>query len=212
MGDQNPGGRVARGDAVFNAVKTLSAKAKALVKGELAAFTAEHSAFLKRQSAVKAAKSAVLAAEKNAGDKDAAQDRAVDALASALAGDGFDRSNPFAELGGEAPSHVKILGYADEAKAVRALTGDVTKHPRAGAASKRGAAAAVKAANAVDAALKPIAALVKARADRIAERDALGLPWEAAYAALRDAAKSGAHKDAADLSKKKKKKRARRRA
>jgi hypothetical protein len=134
--------------------------------------------FLKAQQAMEAADSVVDEAERALHDAsvaaaaaDAVQDRAVLALATALSGDGFSRSNPFKAFGAPSPSKVTNQASLVEAKTLTALAAAVVAHPKAGAVSKRAAADAQRAAQAMTDASMQLAKCRVARAAAVSSRD-----------------------------------------
>jgi hypothetical protein len=118
-------------------------------------------------------------------------------LAGALAGDGLPRANPFAPLGAPAPAALCRMGYAAEAEKVLDLQKAVLKRKDLSAATKAKAKKAGASAGKLIAAIKPLAALEKARANARSARDALDQAWETAFARLKRAARA-ADDDGAD--------------
>jgi hypothetical protein len=193
----NPGPRIEAGDHLLDVAASLGAARTKPVAARLTTFTTQHTAYKKADEAVKTAEETVRKAQQDVAEKDVSQDAAMEGLASALAGEGFPRANPFKPLGFEAPATIKNKGYAAEAKEVQDLAGKVKAHKPALKASGKAADAALKAAKAVVAALQPVGKLIKARAAAISRRDALEQPWETAFAALKRGARAaedeGAH-------------------
>jgi hypothetical protein len=189
-----PGGRIDVGNAVMEAGKNADTRP---VKGRFAVFTKNHRAYLRAEALVERHRARVAAQQATVGELDVIQDEAVDPLASALAGDGQNRTNPFKALGAPAPSVPKSQGYGAEAVTLLALCKKVRKLKGLSKASLRAVAAAERAARAVQAALEPIAALKKAEAAALQARDALAQPWETSFAALKRACRTaeddGAH-------------------
>lgn len=184
---KNPGALRETGDALLQAASAIDAKP---LKARLAAFAAAHRAFVAAHLAVMKAEERHGEAVAVVAERDLDQDDAVDALASALAGDGFRRQNPFAELEAASPSKVKALGYGAEAVVVRKLAARVKSADKASKRSKALAAALDRAGAAVLAALTPVAKLESERALAIARRDPLALAWRTAFSALKRGAKA----------------------
>src|SRR5262245_30191220 len=108
MPKSNPGARVDRGDAVLHASKNADTSP---VKKRFAAFAALHAKYLAAEKRVSKAHEALTKQQQTVAAADVVQDEAVDALAGALAGDGFPRTNPFKSFGVAAPAVVKGMGY-----------------------------------------------------------------------------------------------------
>ncbi len=179
-------GRIATGDAVLTRATTVDTKT---VKVRLAAFAKAHAALTKAQQAVDAAEEKLAKAQSAVAEADVTQDEQVDALAVALVTAGQPRLSPFRGLSKVPPADLKRLGYATEAAKLRALTANVRKRKADDKALARVCASADKAADAVDAAIRklgPHAAAVTAARGR---RDALALPWEQCFGALKRAAR-----------------------
>ena len=178
----NPGGRVSVGDAILTSAKQAKTTA---IKKRLAAFTAAHRAYVKAHDAADSASERLAAQQRAIAESDVAQDAAVEALAASCAGDGLPRANPFAALGFHAPSVIQAMGYATEAKVVRALATAVRRHPLASPRTRDAANASEKLARAVEAEIAKIAPLARAHAAAITEREALAQDWETTLAALK---------------------------
>jgi hypothetical protein len=183
---KNPGSRKEAGDAVVASAKAASV---APVKKRFAAFAKTHAAYVAADAKVTTATSALRATEQRVGELDVAQDEAVSALASALVGDGGSRTRPFAPFKLGAPSDIQEMGDVDEAKTIQTLVARVKK-TKPGKSVLAACAAAQKAAGAVLAAAKPIEGQRKARHAAIVARDAVGVPWEKAFGALKRGARA----------------------
>jgi hypothetical protein len=182
----NPSSRLDAGNHVIEAAKTTDTRS---IKKRLALFAAAHKALLAAEGAVTKAEEALATQRAKVGEADVAQDEAVERLANALVAAGASRVHPFKALGFAAPSVVKELGYAREAKEAQRLAKAASK----GKPAKETATACkelVAAAHAVEAALAPVAKLEGALRAARTQRDALAQPWETAYAALKNAARA----------------------
>lgn len=189
-------GRVVTGDAVLTRATTTDTRA---VKVRLAAFSKAHAALVRAQSVVDGAEAKLAAAQASVADADVTQDESVDALALALVTNGQPRISPFRGLSSYAPTTLKKLGYADEAKLVRALTKKVRARKSSDAAVLRACGVAEKAAAKVVAALAKLPALEASVVAARARRDALSLPWERDFGALKRAARAAADDGAVGL-------------
>jgi hypothetical protein len=185
-----PGPRIEAGDHVLEAAASLGDAQTKPVAARLAAFAKQHAGYAKADGVVKKADEALRKAQEKVADADVTQDTTVEGMATALAGEGFPRLNPFKPLGFEAPNAIKSQGYETEAHTVQKLAVKVKAHKPALPLSSKAADAAAKAAKAVEAALKPIAKLTKARTAAMSRRDALEQPWETAFAALKRGARA----------------------
>jgi hypothetical protein len=183
----NPGSRVEVGDAILEAAKKTNTKA---IAPRIAAFKKIHAAYLKANEQVRKADGALKAQQEKVAEADVDQDAAVQSLASALAGEGLPRTNPFKPLGFASPSAISQMAYAKQAAAVGELAAAAENRKGAGAASKKAAATARAAAKRVLTAIKPVERLEKDRSNAMAGRDALEQPWETALAALKRGAKA----------------------
>jgi hypothetical protein len=183
----SPGTRIAAGDSVLEAAKSTDTKP---VAGRLAGFTKAHTSYSAADAIVKKAGEALQKQQAKVAEADLAQDVAVADLAAALPLDGLPRLNPFKPFGALPPTKLQGLGYAEEAKAVLALETAVLKHKNLSKGSAAAAKAAGKAALRVQAELKAIPKLEKARTDAMTRRDALAQAWETAFAGVKRAARA----------------------
>ena len=183
-----PQSRVDAGDAVQNAARRAATGA---VKQDLAEFAKVHAEYKAAEADVRKAEAAKRAQEVIVGDKDVVQDAGVDELARQLIADGLPKGNPFKALDSKdpfpAPSSLRGIGYADEAKLVRKLAAAVKKKKGLSKRTLDAAAAADKAALEVQAALAPMVKLAQAFTTAIQEREALAQSWETAFATLKAA-------------------------
>ena len=182
-----PHSRIAAGAAIVEAAKTIVTKP---IKNKLDAFQKAHREYEAAELIVEKADATVHSAEAAVGILDDAQDEAVNDLAAALIGDRYPRVHPFKAFGVEAPSILVNLGYAVEAKKVKALAVKVIAKKGLSPKSIAAAKAAQKAAIAVEQGLVPIAKLKALVAAARSRRDALGQPWETTLAALKRAART----------------------
>jgi hypothetical protein len=192
---KNPGSRKESGDAVLANGKNADVSP---VKKRFAAFAKAHASYSAAESKVTAAANAVRATEQKVGELDVAQDHAVDALASALVGEGAARTRPFAPFKLGAPSDIQGMGDVEEARTIQTLVARVRK-TKPGKQVLAACATAEKAARAVIAAAVPIDKQKKARHDAIVARDAVGIPWEKAFGALKRGARAAEDDGAAGL-------------
>jgi hypothetical protein len=120
----SPKQRVEVGDAIFAAAKSVDIKPIAKRFGD---FSKVHAAYRGAAGKVEQANIALGAQQAKIAEADVDQDEAVLDLASALAGDGLPRQNPFKPLGTVAPAQLCKLGFAAEATEVLALEKAVLK-------------------------------------------------------------------------------------
>lgn len=177
------------GDAILEAAKSVDLRG---VAARFKAFDQSHKSFSKLEAAVRKAEQKLREQQQRSGEADAAQDADVDAIASALVGDGYSRTSPFKVLGFPSPSKVQDLGHAEEAKVILRLAAAVRRRKDVSKDTLAVVARAEKSAKAVQAALKPIAALEKAMKDALRARDAVAQDWEYRFAGLKLAAKLAA--------------------
>jgi hypothetical protein len=196
QGGDSPGKRLGSGDRLLEAAKAVDTRA---VKERLGRFQRAHQAFRAEQARVEAADDRLRQQQAHVGDADAAQDEAVQTLASALAGDGLPRVNPFKPIGFQAPAVIVKLGYAEEAAVVTRLARAAEKRKGASKATVAAARAAARAAAEVQRTLKDIRPLTEARRAAIARRDASGQEWETAFAALKRGARAAVDDGATGL-------------
>lgn len=185
--NNNPGSRRDAGDAVLDAAASVDTKP---IAKRLSAFTKDHKAFITADDQAKAATDKLDKALAVIGQKDATLDKCVDEVASAAAGSGLPRANPFKPLGHPSPSDLKATPQEKEPEAVRKLTADLRKHPGATKQLLDSCTKAEKAASEVDAAFKPIESLEKAQAAAITRRNVVARSWEKSLAALKNGARA----------------------
>ncbi|MDC3960788.1 hypothetical protein [Polyangium jinanense] len=184
----SPGTRIEAGDAVLSAAASIDTSP---IAGRIAAFEKIHTSYSAAAAAAQKAAEALRAQQEKVAEADVDQDGSVDTLASVLPADGLPRANPFKPFGVAAPNKVKELGYAREAKVLLGLEKAILKKKASFSQQSLDAAKATgNAARKVEAAIKPIAKLEKARADAMAKRDALEQAWETAFASLKRGAKA----------------------
>jgi hypothetical protein len=181
------GTRLAAGDSVMAAAKSVSVKA---IAKRFDAFKKIHAAYGAADARVKKASEALAKQQALVGEADVEQDAAVLELAQKLSGDGMPRLNPFKPFGAPSPAALCVLGYGDEATEVLALEKAVLKkkglsHPSIAAAKKMGLTA-----KKVQKELASIPKLQQARAAAMSGREALEQAWETAFAGLKRAARA----------------------
>jgi hypothetical protein len=183
----SPGTRIAAGDSVIEAAKSIETKA---VAARLTGFKKAHATYRAADGAVKKSGEALQKQQVKVAESDVTQDEAVEALAVVLPGDGLPRVNPFKPFGAPSPAVLQKLGYEEEARKVLALEAAVLKRKGLSQGSIDAAKAAGKAALRVQAELKAIPRLEKARTNAMTRRDALAQAWETAFAGLKRAARA----------------------
>ena len=192
----SPGNRLETGAAILAAARVVDTE---LVTPRLTKFTAAHRSYVAAQRKVEAVEAQVREAQAGVLRSDAEQDEAVEALARALVAEGQPRTNPFAAFGAAAPSAVKKLTVAEEAKAIHQLVAAVQRSKTVNQVTRDAAQAAEQAARAMEAALLPMDSLEVALRNARHERDAVGQTWETTLAALRRGARSAADDGAPGL-------------
>jgi hypothetical protein len=180
--------RIAAGDTVLARAAHVDTKP---IKPRLFALARVHVQLLRAQKTLDAEEARLAAATEATADTDLDQDAAVEALATALVGDGQPRKNPFQGLGVGAPSDVRRAPYEAAAQAIEKLAKALQKRTLS-PASRKALKSAQQAARRVLAALDK-RAHAEARVDDARERrDALVLPWTRAFSALKRAARAAA--------------------
>ncbi len=182
---KSPGKRIVVGDQVLCAVDAVDTSTIAV---RVASFKKAHLLYSAAEMAVRKMAQALRTRQEVVFDADVALNVAVDLLANALPADGFPRQNPFRVFGAPTPSALKAMGMAGGANEVLALEKAVLMKSSISPRSADAARAAGDAARKVQAALKPLAKLQKARIDAMARRDALAPGWSKALASLKLAA------------------------
>ena len=180
----NPRARREVGLAVLAAAKVVDPKP---VKAPLAVFTKAHAAFVSAADKVAAAEAVRDAAHAAVAEADVAQDAAVDALVLALVTAGAPRLTPLKGLSNMAPTDLKKMGTAKEAKELLRIAAAVTKRGGVTPALKRALKGATDAAAAVQRAIVSVGPREKLYQESLAGRDALSQPWETALAYLKRA-------------------------
>ena len=179
----SPEVRKSVGDDVISASGSVDTKP---VRSRFDAFKKIHATYSASQKKVDSAQSALRIRQALNGELDAALDDAVEALATALSGDGLPRQNPFKPFGNFLPpSKLCELGYGEEAKQVRALVKKVLARKGLSAKSVSAAKKADAAAMAVEAALAKVEPIQNSYDSSLRARDALVPAWEAAFAKLK---------------------------
>lgn len=191
-----PGMRLERGASVLVAAAAVDTR---LVQGGVRRLEEAHRAYVDAQQRVDAAEADLDAARVRVRELRAVQADALEALACALVGDGHHRKNPFTAFGAPSPFTIGRLAVPNGVTAVARLVEAVQRRNDASPRSVHAARAALAAARAVEQALTSIAGLEDAaRAARVT-RDALGVSWDAALAALQSKARAAADDGAPDL-------------
>ncbi|MCW5891053.1 MAG: hypothetical protein KIT14_10940 [bacterium] len=158
-----------------------------------------HREYVDAQRRVDAAEAALDAARVRVRELRAVQGDALETLACTLVVDGHGRKNPFAAFGAPSPGTIGRLAVTDGAAAIARLVEAVMRRSDASPRSVQAARAALDAACAVEQAVEAIARLEDdARAARVT-RDALGVSWDAALAALQSKARAAADDGAPHL-------------
>ena len=171
------------GRMILGPLQKLTSK---VVKAAVAPFVQAHEALEAADAVVDEADREVHAANIAAAEADEVQDRAVLVLAAALAGDGFNRTNPFKAFGAPAPSKLSNQGALVEAKALTALAAAVLAHPKASAETKRAATDAARAAEVMtDASMRQSRAVAKRSASATARDRTIPGQWRAALTDLK---------------------------
>ena len=192
-----PGQRIEFGDALLDAARAVDTR---LVKERLAAFERIHKAYRSATTKVEQAWQRLHRQQQQVAEADVAQDESAEKLASALAGDGLPRTNPFKKLGFDAPSKLIKLGYEKEARQLLKLVKKVTAGSEQFSKMSQSAARAVeKAAQTVLKAITPVSTLEKTYRAALVQRDALAQQWETAFAAVKRGVKAAEDEGAAGL-------------
>lgn len=192
----NPARRLEMGAAILAAARVVDTE---LVSARLAAFAKAHRSYAEAQQQVETAEKQAREAQVRLALRDAEQDRTVEILARRLVNSGQPRSNPFAAFGIAAPSAVKDLAPAAEAKAVHRLITAIQQQKGLGKEVLNAAEAADAAAKTVETAAGAVEKLQSACERCRHARDAIGQLWAIALAALKRGARSAADEGAPDL-------------
>ena len=182
----NPGARRAVGQKVLAAAAVVDVKR---VKARLAAFKKAHEAFVRAGDKVLAAEAVRDAAHAAVAAADVEQDAAIDALVLALVTAGAPRLSPLKGLTTYAPSDLKSLATAKEARELQKVVAAITKKGAPKSGLRRPTKAAGDAAAAVVKAIASVVPRERLYQESLAERDALSQPWETALAYLKRAAR-----------------------
>lgn len=183
----SPGTRIAAGDSVIAAAKSVSTKP---IAKRFTAFQKIHLAYVAADAKVKKATAALMTQQGKVAEADVDQDAAAMRLAGALPADGLPRLNPFKPFGAPPPTALCAMGHAAEAKTALALVQKVQKRKGLSKTSLDAAKDLGATAKKVQATLAPIPKLTKARTDAMSARDALDQAWETAFAGLKRAARA----------------------
>ncbi len=130
---------------------------------------------------------------------DQAQDDATHALAARLAGDDFDRRNPFKVLGVVSPSVLVTKAPVVQAQTLLRMAQELEADPSAKAESQKAALTAAAAANAVLEANKQKAQANLTRSKRRIEDQHLTVEWQQALTNLREALRYADNREGTDV-------------
>ena len=191
-----PGNRLARGAAILKAAQEVDTS---LVKERLSTFAKAHTRYVAAQQDVDAADARLRQRQARLIQSDAEQDHAVEQLARELIYKGQVRANPFTVFGAPAPSTLKLLPYAEEAKAIHDLVTAMQRNPTLAKTTLEAAQVADTAARAVEAALAAIEAAQVVLTDLRQTRDTIGQTWETTLGALKRGARAAADDGAPGL-------------
>ena len=169
------------------------------IKPRLNAFAGAQRRYAEAHKQLEAARIPLREAQVRLRLRDAEQDKAVERLAGALVHDGQPRTNPFAIFGGAAPSVIKQMPFAQEAKAVHQLVASLQRNKSVRRATLDVAQAADDAATAVEAALRAVETLDTALDIARCARDEAAQHWEFTLSALKRRARAAADDGASDL-------------
>ena len=181
--------RVRRGESILSAARAIDT---GLVKARLERFERAHHEYVDAQQKLEAAEADLRTAEIRVETRDAAQDKAVAALAGALLADGQPIGNPLAPYGAPPIGKLTRLQFGKEAKAVRELVAAVQRDGRLGKATLQAAQVADKAARAVEQALVPFQNMQRGVRETQRMRDVRAQAWGAAVSTLRHDARTAA--------------------
>jgi hypothetical protein len=191
-----PARRLKKGAAILAAAEVVDVR---LIKRRFDAFAEAHRTYAKAQRAVEAAEAELRALQANLDKRDSQQDTAVEELARALVTDGQPRINPFAAFAMPAPSAIRQMPLADEAKAIHTLVGAVQQDQTISKAARRAAQAADDAAQKMEKELVPMDKLQASVRSARETRDTAGKTWDLALAALKRGARAAADDGAPEL-------------
>lgn len=191
-----PGMRLERGALVLAAAGAVDTR---LVEPRLRRFEKAHRQYVDAQRRVDAAEAAFDAARVRVRELRAVQGDALETLACALVGDGHHRRNPFTAFGAPSPWTIGRLAASDGVTAIARLVEAVMRQRDASPRSVHAAQAPLEAARAVEQALASLARLEDDARVARATRDAIGVAWDAALAALQSKARAAADDGAPGL-------------
>lgn len=185
-----PAPRVATGDAILESGKALDAADRKALGATFAKFVARHGAYAAAEAIVEKAEANVRAQQANIADAAHAVAEAVEAIATKLIDAGAKRTSPLKGYSKKTASEIAEASHANQKTFVAALTKAIRNQK---GASKELLAACNVAEKATAALLKADAAappIERARHQAIVRRDTLGVPWEKAFKALKNKAKT----------------------
>lgn len=184
---KSPGSKLETGDKVLCGLEVVDTTA---ITSRVVAFRKAHEVFSVAELAVRAATRAMYEHRFLVAAADADLNVAIEALAVALTNDGFDRKQPFRELGPSAPGALRNMPFEEGARAALALEKTVLRQAAISIKAKQAAATMGNAARKVLQSLEPLTDLTKARMDAMAKRDALAPAWEKAFTSLKIGARA----------------------
>jgi hypothetical protein len=169
------------------------------IRSRLSAFAGAQRRYAEAHTQLEAARIPLREAQVRLRLRDAEQDKAIERLAAALVHDGQPRTKPFEAFGGAAPSLIKQMQYADEAKAVHQLVASLQRNKAVRRSTLDVAQAADDTAMAVEAALRAVETLETALVIARGARDEAARHWEFTLSALKRRARAAADDGASDL-------------
>lgn len=184
---KSPGSKLETGDKVLCGLDVVDTTA---IANRVAAFRRAHEVFSVAELAVRAATRALYEHRVVIAAADADLNVAIEALAVALPNDGFDRKQPFRELGSSGPGALRNMPFAEGARAALVLEKAVLRETTIAIKTKQAAATMGNAARRLLQTIEPLAELEKTRMEAQAKRDALGPAWEKAFTSLKIGARA----------------------
>lgn len=193
---QRPSARLRVGEIILARASAL--ETAPLDKG-LARFAGLHDAYLDAQRSVLACEAALAAGRRRRHDLDALVNVAIEALAVNLAGDRRPRLRPFQGYSRSCPSLLRRMAAPRKDRSIRNLVNAVLRDRKLSPSSAAAARDLERALDALRSGSSDLAALEAAARRARATRDAIGLQWDRAFAALRLAARFAAANGATQL-------------
>lgn len=190
---KSPATRLASGAAILAAARTVDTR---LIKDRLAAFERTHQRYADAHAKVQKSEAEL---EQVQGQFRTDQQTVVDALGRALVADGQPLKNPFAAFGDTTMGQLLHMRPADAVKRLPELIAALRRGKIAGKATLQALPNAEKVAGKLPQTLARIEALAAEARDGRSSRDAVGQAWDAAFAALKRAARAAADDGATTL-------------